>query len=438
MSPETNGLLPNIDEIRERDFPQLIESGRIYLDTTATSQEPWSVVKRMCRYRRSHVRGSNHSSHSAEAREAHEAFDSARAKVTDFFGAHNFTTGFTSGVTDTSNYIASRFPFKSGDLLVLTDMEHNSQILTARNFAKNAGAKVKYAPIDNSGRLDLERLENIIRSQTRGKILLNLIHVSNVTGVENNVREIRELLGERGFIYLDMAQSAGHMPINLDELDVDFAGVSSHKLYGPMGIGNIFINNRSKRYVGNSVSGGSAIEMVSRWFTAKAGEPARFEPGTQDIEGAIEFGYTLDYLKQIGMGRIAAHEHALGERFFYGIRDTEGIHILGPQDYAAKAAAVISFTIGNTMKKTYDEVAKALDTKGISVRDGCFCSHIYTARLLGMPSIVHEVRTALMRGGVSKTMLKLPGAVRASFGFYNTLEESEKAISAVKEVAGEH
>ena len=288
-------LLPNVYEIRKRDFPLLDGTTRIYLDSTATSQEPQSVKDRMHFYRKTHLRGSNHSKNSREAAEYQERNDEAREKIRNFFKASNYIVGITGGTTDASNYVATRFPFEQGDTLILTNMEHNSQIRTARNFAERAGAKVKYVPVSlPEGKLDLDYLKWLASRMKKGKVLLNLVHVSNVTGVINPVDEIRDILGDRGFIYLDMAQSAGHMPIDLDDLDSDFAGISSHKIYGPMGIGTIFVNKKSKRYVRNNISGGSAVDLVSKWFTAYADAPARFEPGTQDLEGAIEWGFTID------------------------------------------------------------------------------------------------------------------------------------------------
>ncbi|MCX6707000.1 MAG: aminotransferase class V-fold PLP-dependent enzyme, partial [Candidatus Woesearchaeota archaeon] len=296
------GLLRDVEAIRKSDFPLFDKERRVYLDSTATSQEPQTIKDMMHEYRSTHIRGSDHSKNSAESREAQLRHDESRQKLAAFFNSHNYLVGFTSGTTDSSNWIASRFPFEKGDVLLITEAEHNSQILTARNIAKDKGVEVSYVPVIlPEGRLNLDYLRKFVSKRKEGKIILNLVHASNVSGVINPVREIRDIIGEKGFIYLDMAQSAGHLPIDLDGLDIDFAGISAHKMYGPMGVGAIFINKKSERHVTNRISGGSAVNLVSRWFTDPSGLPARFEPGTQNLEGAIEFGFALDYLSQIGM-----------------------------------------------------------------------------------------------------------------------------------------
>lgn len=426
------GLLADVKLIREKDFPLFDRLKRIYLDSTATSQQPQSVKDRMHIYRSTHIRGSNHSENSAEAKEAQARHDEARKKVLRFFNAENYIVAFTSGTTDSSNWVATRFPFDKGDALILTDAEHNSQILTARHIAKEKGVDVFYVPITlPDGKLDMEYLAQTISARKSGKILLNLVHVSNVSGIINPVKEIRKMLGKRGFIYLDMAQSAGHLPIDLNELDVDFAGISSHKMYGPMGLGAVFVNKKSERFIGNGISGGSAVNLVSRKFTDFSDAPARFEPGTQDIEGAIELGYTIDYLKQIGMENIEQHDRELGKYFMSELKKINGLSIYGPVDFRERTA-VITFNITGINHK---DVAKKLDFLGISVRNGCFCSHIYTSQLMGAPKMAQEVRTMFGKLGFSKDFLMIPGAVRVSFAFYNTLDDAYKAVVAIRELA---
>jgi len=427
------GLLPDVHEIRRKDFPLFAALSRIYLDNTATSQEPQSVKDRMHEYRKTHIRGSNHSENSKEAAEYQTRNEEARQKIREFFNADSYVIGFTGGTTDTSNFIAARFPFEKGDSLILTDMEHNSQVLTARNIAARSGAEVLFIPVSlPEGRLRLDCLERAVSKRGKGKILLNLVHVSNVTGAINPVKEIRGILGDRGFVYLDMAQSAGHVPIDLDDLDVDFAGISSHKMYGPMGIGAIFVNKRSERYVGNNISGGSAVDLVSKWFTAYAGGHKRLEPGTQDLEGAIEWGFAIDYLKGIGTDKIEKHDRELGEYFVGELRKIKGLKIYGPREFENRIAVV---TFNNAaMGRNHEDLAQQLDRHGISVRDGCFCAHIYTSQLLGAPRLVHEIRTGLLNVGFPKGPLMIPGAVRASFAFYNTMEEAYKAVVAIRAI----
>lgn len=428
-------LLPNIDEIRERDFPLFEKNGRIYLDSTATSQEPQSVKNEIHEYRSSRIRGSNHSKNSFEARQAEVHFEEAREKIRLFFRASNYILCFTSGTTESSNWIATRFPFRKGDLLILTDIEHNSQIVTFRNLAARCGVIIEFIPENASnGQIDLDILNSVVKKHRGGKILINLIHASNVTGVINSVRDVRKIIGERGFIYLDMAQSAGHMPIDLDELDVDFAGISAHKMYGPTGIGAVFVNKSKERYIPNTVSGGSAVKLVSHHITAYCNGHARFEPGTQDIEGAIEWGMVIDYLSRLGIEKIGLHDSALGKMLFQELMPIPGLKILGPQEIAQRGP-IITFAT-SVFGTDHERIAKELDKRGISVRDGCFCAHIYVSQKLGAPNFVHELRTGMMKLGLFKDLLMLPGAVRASFAFYNTREEVCKTASALREILG--
>ncbi len=436
-------LLPEVFEIRKRDFPLFDEKQRIYLDTTATSQEPQSVKDLIHKYRGSIIRGSNHSKNSAEAREAHVRFDEARRTLQDFFKAAHYIPVFTSGTTGSSNWIASRLLFGKEDLVLIPVMEHHSQMLTHKNLAKRVGATVKFVPVTRpEGRLDLHALEKLIAAEKNKKrILMNLSHVSNVSGVVNPVKEVKRILGKRGVIYLDIAQSAGHMPVSLDELDVDFAGVSSHKMYGPMGIGAVFIKKGSEKHLHADISGGSAVSLVSRHVVAQRNAPEKFEPGTQDIEGAIEWGFTLDYLNKIGMDRIERHDKALGQYFLDEVRKIPGITVLGPNELTDRTS-VFTFVVGPEkpfariplhLIRNYDDIAVALDDYGISARDGCFCAHLYIAHLLEMPSSVNTMRTVAMKAGIDEDMFKLPGAIRVSFSFYNTPGEAYALIRALRE-----
>lgn len=438
------GLLPEVHEIRKRDFPLFDQKQRIYLDTTATSQEPQSVKDRMYEYRTSIIRGSNHSRNSAEAREAQHRLEEARRTLERFFKASNYTAVFTSGTTASSNWVALRFGFRKGDLVLIPLMEHHSQMLTHRRLAEQAGAAVRFVPVTRpEGRLDLDALERLVAARRdKNRILMSLSHVSNVSGVVNPVAEVKRILGKRGILYLDIAQSSGHMPIDLDKLDVDFAGVSSHKMYGPMGMGALFVKKGSEGHLRDDISGGSAVRLVSRHAVAHAAAPARFEPGTQDIEGAIEWGFALDYLTKIGMDRIEQHDKALGRYFLTEVRKIPGITVLGPNELVDRTS-VFTFVVGPQksivrlplhLTRNYDKIAVALDEHGISVRDGCFCAHTYVAHLLELQSCFNTARVVMMKAGVNEDMLKLPGGVRVAFSFYNTLGEAHRLICALKEL----
>ncbi|MFA6530806.1 MAG: aminotransferase class V-fold PLP-dependent enzyme [Candidatus Micrarchaeia archaeon] len=422
------GLLPHIDEIRGREFPLFGKHGRVYLDSGATSQEPRSVMERMFEYRLSHLRGSNHSVHSAEARQAQEDYEGAKAKLRSFFHANDYGIAFTSGTTGSSNLLATRFNYDGISLVLATEAEHNSQIVTARNCADAAGVGFNLVPVLRDGSVDFDEFNYILKKST-GRILFNLVHASNVTGAINNVEKIRQIAGDRVLIYLDMAQSAGHIPIDLGELGVDFAGVSAHKMYGPTGIGALFVRERENWRVGNLVSGGGAVKLVSRNATAYADSPERFEPGTQNLEGAVEWGFAIDYLSAVGMVQIAAHDAELGRYFDQELAKIDHINIYSP---AAREGRVPIFVFNSHYLK-YGRFASELDAKGISVRDGCFCAHLVMSQLLGKPSyILDEIASELAKFGGDANFL--PGAVRVSFAFYNNLMDAYRAIMAIKEI----
>lgn len=436
-------LLPNIEQITQQDFPIFSKNNRIYLDSAATTQVPQTVKDRIHNYRSNQIRANNHSKFSTEAVAVQLEIEGVRKKMQDFFNAHNYLACFTSGTTDTSNWIASRFPFNKNDVLIISEAEHNSQILTARNFARKSQAKTIYMPtLLSDGKLDLQYLEKTIAAISKkwrhSKILLNVTHVSNVTGIVSPIREIRNIMGDRGFIYLDMAQSAGHMPIDLDLLDVDFAGLSAHKMYGPMGVGALFINKRSERFINNSTSGGSAVQLVSKWFTKYAKAPERFEPGTQNLEGIIEFGYVLDYLQQIGMDKIEAHDQQLCNYFVSELAKIKKIEIYGQKDFSANRVGIVTFNIkSNSGIKNCHELAAALDKRGISVRSGCFCAHIYTAKLLKKSTLFNEISMAIKQVPVMSKFFKkyeASGATRISFAFYNTIKDVYSVIEALKTI----
>jgi cysteine desulfurase/selenocysteine lyase len=429
------GLLQNIGEIRVKEFPNLDKLGRVYLDNGATTQVPKSVIDRMHEYRTSHLRGSNHSENSDEAGEYQARYEEAKEKISRFFGARNYHIALTSGTTAASNLLGARFLFEPGDLLLITDMEHNSQVLTVRNYAKKSGADVRYVPVVlPEGRLDLDALQKIVSESKATRILLMLVHVSNVTGVINPIKQIRKMMGDRALIYLDMAQSAGHMPINLYELGADFAGVSAHKMYGPMGVGAFFVKKESDKYLGNIVSGGSAVKLVGKEETAYEVSPARLEPGTQNLEGAIEWGFAIDFLNKIGMDAIERHDRALGEYFLGEVLKIDGVEVYGPKNFNDRIA-VITFNIGSS-GTNYEETARKLNKLGVSVRDGCFCAHLLLPQLIGVREQDHNSKIKALQGGADFDSLGVEGAVRAAFAFYNTPADARKGIAAIREAAG--
>ncbi len=425
-------MLPDLEGIRQRDFPLLDATGRVYLDNAAMAQVPHSVIDEMHEYRKTHLRGSNHGHESDESRDMHRQYALAKKTVRDFFGAGDDHIAFTSGTTESANNIATRLRFDAGDLLLLTDLEHNSNMLTATNFARGRGVDVAYVPATEDGRLALEEMARLAHGR-KGRVYACVSSASNVTGVRNSTKEIKKLLGHNGVLLSDEAQSAPHGFLNFDDSGSDFAYLSAYKLGGPTGLGILFIRRGAEQYLDNKISGGSAVTLVGRSSFVPAPEPAASEPGTKNLEGVIEFRMLLEYLSRIGMDKIEKHERALGNYFLRGLMATGNVTVYGPRDIRDRVP-VFPFNIGPS-ELNYSEMASALNGKGISVRSGCFCAHNYLARLLGIPDDVHEGILARVREGESKEAAEVKGAVRVVFSYYNTPQDAYRAVQAIRELA---
>lgn len=424
IKEELNQILPQQDTIRQQDFPLLDKLNRIYLDNTATSQEPFAVINRMHEFRLFTIRGSNHSENSLEARHYDALVNEVRQQCSDFFHASNYCIVFTKNTTESSNLIGCRFPFDQYSTLIVTEMEHNSEIVTSANMCQKSGGNVQYAPIDSCGRLDLGKLDDLIR-KARGTVLLNIVHIANFTGLINPIGEIKKRYGDKIFVYADLAQSGGHLPINLDEMNVDFAGTSSHKMNGPMGMGVLFIRLDRVDMLSREIAGGGAVKRVTKDQFIYMESPACFEPGTQDLEGIIEFGFTMDYLKAIGMEKIHRYDFTITRHFYNELKKIKDIHFFGPCEFQEDRTAIVPFNIWDIY--SHNQAARELDKRGISVRNGCFCAHIYVARMIGLTD---EEYNSIVRQDLSHE--ELPGAVRASLSFYNNLHDVERTLEAIE------
>jgi cysteine desulfurase/selenocysteine lyase len=419
-------IFPNQDKIRQKDFPLLDSLNRVYLDNTATSQEPLTVIKKMHHFRLNNLRGSNHSENSEEAKNYDHLVTSAREKLINFFHASNYCAVFTKNTTESSNMIGCRFPFEKNSVLIVTEMEHNSEIVTAANHIEKAGGKVLYAPITLEGRLDLEKLDDLIK-ECKCQVLLNIVHIANFTGVINPILDIKKKYGDKVYIYADLAQSGGHLPIDLDQMNVDFAGTSSHKMNGPMGMGALFIRKDRVDMLSKEIAGGGAVKRVTKEKFVYMDSPACFEPGTQDLEGIIEFGYTLDYLQDIGMDRIHEYDYTLTKYFHDELQNIKGITLFGPTNFVNRSS-IVSFNVDGVY--SHNPTARALNKKNISVRNGCFCAHIYVAKMVGLSDKEYQ---EIVSKDVSYE--ELPGAVRASFSFYNNLHDADRALTAIEDLS---
>jgi len=423
---QLNKIMPEQSIIRQKDFPLFDKLHRIYLDNTATSQEPLSVITKMEDFRKTYLRGSNHSENSDEALHYDKEVKLARTKVTNFFHANNYCVVFTKNTTESSNIIACRFPFEKDSTLIVTEMEHNSEIVTSANFACKIGATIQYAPITEEGRLDLEALDKLI-SKAKGQILLNIVHIANFTGMVNPIGEIKKHYGDKIFVYADLAQSGGHLPINLDQMNVDFAGTSAHKMNGPMGMGALFIRKDRVEMLSKEIAGGGAVKRVTKDKFIYMDSPACFEPGTQDLEGIIEYGYTIDYLTNLGMDTIHGYDYTLSKYFHDKLQSIKNVTTYGPIDYKGRTS-VVPFNVKNV--HSHNQTARALNKQGISVRNGCFCAHIYVAKMIGLTE--EEYKEYI---NMDLDHEQLPGAVRASFSFYNNLEDADKALNAIESIS---
>lgn len=427
IKEELHQIFPLQEKIRQHDFPLLDKLHRIYLDNTATSQEPFTVINQMHEFRLQTIRGSNHSENSQEAKHYDVLVNATRQKLSDFFHASNYCIVFTKNTTESSNLIGCRFPFDEHSTLIVTEMEHNSEIVTSANMCQKAGGTVQYAPIDSCGRLDLEKLDDLIR-QAKGPVLLNIVHIANFTGLINPIGEIKKRYGDKIFVYADLAQSGGHLPIHLDKMNVDFAGTSSHKMNGPMGMGALFIRLDRVNMLSREIAGGGAVKRVTKDQFIYMESPACFEPGTQDLEGIIELGLTLDYLQSIGMERIHQYDFTITRHFYNELKKINGIQCFGPCEFQEDRTAIVPFNIWDIY--SHNQAARELDKRGISVRNGCFCAHIYVARMIGLSD---EEYRKIIQQDLSHELL--PGAVRASLSFYNNLQDVEKTLEAIEDLS---
>lgn len=406
---------PALDVQRIRDdFPILSEKIRgkplVYLDNAATAQKPRAVLDRLRRYYETENANVHRAVHLLSER-ATAAYEASRLTAQRFLGANCLREIiFTKSTTEGINLVASTFGRKqvqAGDEVVISWMEHHSNIVPWQLLCQEKGAHLRVVPISDAGELQLDALERLLTPRTR---LLALPHVSNALGTINPIKEIVALAHRQGIVVLvDGAQAAPHLPINVRDLDCDFYVFSGHKVYGPTGIGVLYGKAEHLERMPPYQGGGDMISTVRFEKTIYNELPYKFEAGTPNIAGAIGLGAALDYVESIGRDAIVAHEHQLLEYATERLTDTPGVRILGT---AAKKAAVISFVVEDPPLSALD-VGTRLDLEGVAVRTGHHCC---------MP--------LMERYGVS-------GTARASFGVYNTLDEVDAFADALRAVVTE-
>ncbi|MBR6282786.1 MAG: cysteine desulfurase [Muribaculaceae bacterium] len=398
----------NINEIRS-EYPILSRevAGKplIYLDNAATSQTPRCVVEAIDQMYYQHKANVHRGVHTL-SQEATDHVEATRERVRQFINAA--TTDeviFTRGTTESINLVASSFGEKlySGDEIILTVMEHHSNIVPWQLIGHRKRIRIRAVPISDDGVLDLEAYEDMFTDATR---FVALTHVSNVLGTVNPVKEMIAIAHRHGVpVLIDGAQAAPHIPIDVQDLDCDFYALSSHKMYGPAGVGVLYGKRHWLQGMEPYQGGGEMIGRVTFERTTFADLPFKFEAGTPDFVGISAFGAAIDYVQRIGLDNIASHEHALLEAATQGLMSIDGMRIFGA---APGKSAVVSFLVRDI--SSYD-MGLLLDKLGVAVRTGHHCA-----------------QPLMDRYGVA-------GTVRASFAFYNALDEVDRFVAAVRRVA---
>ncbi|RZS99362.1 aminotransferase class V-fold PLP-dependent enzyme [Aquimarina brevivitae] len=392
-------------KIRE-DFPILKRkvNGKplIYFDNAATSQTPQIVIDTIVDYYSNYNANIHRGVHSL-SQEATDAYEIARKKIQTHFNAkHAHEVILTSGTTHAINIVATGFSalLKEGDELIVSALEHHSNIVPWQMLCERTGAVLKVIPMNEEGELQLEAYDNLLSDKTK---LVFVNHISNALGTINPIKEIIDKAHKVGAaVLIDGAQSCPHIKPDVQALDVDFYVVSAHKLCGPTGVGMLYGKEEWLTKLPPYQGGGEMIETVTFEKTTYAGLPHKFEAGTPNICGGIAFGAALDYMNSIGFDTIAAYEQELLSYGTQKLLEIEGLKIYGT---SANKTSVISFNIDGI--HPYD-IGTIVDKLGVAVRTGHHCAQ---------PIMDYY---------------KIPGTVRASFSFYNTKEEIDIFVEAVK------
>lgn len=405
------------------DFPILnrtVQDGvsLVYLDSGATSQKPQVVIDAVDRQELYSNGAVNRGSHTLAA-ESTIAVDSARAKVANFVGVDSDEIVWTKNSTESLNLLTytflnvtlgagddsarNLFALEPGDNIVITEAEHHANLVPWQQLSERTGVELRWIGLTDDGRLDLDTA-NVIDERTR---VVSFTHVSNVTGAVSPVDQLVSRAREVGaVVILDACQSVPHMPVNFRELDVDFAVFSGHKMLGPTGIGVLYGKRNYLRVMPPFLSGGSMVELVTMEKTTFAQPPSRFEAGTQPVAQIVGLGAAVDYLTNLGMDKVAAHEAELTAYALDKIASIPGVRVLGPIDPADRVG-VIAFDVESVHPH---DVGQVLDSRGIAIRVGHHCAQ----------PVHHHF-------GVFASS-------RASFGPYNSTDDVDAFIGALAEV----
>ncbi len=377
-----------------------------YLDSGASSQRVLASIQAVDRYERRHHSNVHRGSHTLSA-EATDAYEGARATVADHIGAGDRReVVFVRNATEAINLVARAWGdanVGAGDRVLLTEMEHHSNIVPWQQLAERVGAEIDWAPVDEDGLLDMEAFAALLE---RGPKLVAVTHVSNVLGTENPLEEIAKLSHDAGALVLaDGAQAAPKLPLDVAELGVDFYAITGHKLYGPTGIGALWTRLELLREMQPFLGGGSMIRKVAREGTTYADVPARFEAGTPAITQAIGMASALRWLDALGMETVRDHERQIADYALARLPEVPGLRIFGPPRGETRLGP-ISFELEGVHAH---DVSEILDRHGVAVRAGHHCAQVLMDRL-----------------GVAAT-------ARASFGVYTTPEEIDRLVDGLED-----
>lgn len=377
----------------------------VYLDSASSTQKPQCVIDAESQFYKAHYANVHRGVYQLSEC-ATKAFEDVREKCRAFINAkHSHEIIFTSGTTGAINLVAHSFGFlnvKAGDEIVLSVMEHHSNIVPWQQLCERSGARLKMIPLNEKGELDFEAYQHALNEKTK---LVALIHVSNVLGTINPVKKMIACAHEKNIpVLLDGAQAVGHLSIDVQALDCDFYAFSSHKLYGPTGVGALYGKTHWLEKMPPYQTGGDMIRRVTFEKTEFNVLPFKFEAGTPNIAGVIALGAAIDYVKHIGLDVIYAHEEKLLHAATDALNQIDGLRIWGTSSHKS---AVISFVMDSAHPH---DVATILDQSGVAVRAGHHCA---------MPLMDY---------------LGVPALTRVSFGIYNELEDVDKLVSALSKV----
>lgn len=398
----------NVEQIRS-DFPilklKIDDKQLVYLDNAASSQMPTVVMDRMLRYQTMEHANINRAVHYLSETATAE-YEKSRHKLKNFINANeDREVIFTSGTTDAINLVAHGYGRKfisSGDEIILTVLEHHSNIVPWQMLAEENGVKIRVVPINDAGELLIDEYKKLFNKNTK---LVGVTHVSNAIGTINPIKEMIEFAHNHGVpVLVDGAQAAPHMKIDVQELDCDFYTFSAHKLCGPTGIGILYGKANQLNRMNPFKGGGDMITSVTFEKTIYNTIPHKFEAGTPPIAAAIGFGAAIDYLSSIDLSTIEAYEQNLINYATEQINNIPGIRIIGS---AAEKVAVLSFSVDGVHPH---DIGTLLNQEGIAVRTGHHCAQPVMQRF------------------------KVPATTRASFSFYNSMAEIDALIAGIQKV----